>query len=352
MAKQTKAGDILSSDELSVFCAQIAMILKSGISVNEGISIMCEDMKSIQGKEILEQLREKVESGSTFYDALKFTGKFPKYMMDMTQIGEVTGRLDDVMDSLCSYYEREEAIAKNIKNAVTYPLIMIAMMALVILVLVVKVMPIFNDVFVQLGSEMTGFSRAVMNFGGALSQYSFIIVAVLVVLLGAYLFLRATVSGRKLLKKWNAGFFATKKLNAKIASGRFASAMTLTLSSGLDTDQSLDMVYNLVDNDYIREKITVCKGYIAQGMSFSNALVKTGIFTGIYARMITVGFKTGTVDSIMKKLAERYEEEVDRQIGGIIAILEPTLVAVLSIIVGMILLSVMLPLMGIMSSIG
>lgn len=352
MAEHTKNGDSLSSSELSTFCAQIAMIMKSGISVSEGISIMCEDTKDASGKDFLGQLHKQVEAGSPLFVALEATGKVPKYMVDMVQIGEATGKLDDVTDSLCTYYEREEAIAKNIKSAVTYPLVMIVMMVFVIAVLVVKVMPIFNDVFVQLGSEMTGFSLTVMNLGVVLGRYSYIFIGVAAVLIGAYFIMRSTGAGRDMLQRWKAGFFATKKLNAKIASGRFASAMALMLSSGLDTDQALDMVYKLVDNEYIRAKITLCKNHIDGGASFSDSLVKSDIFTSIYARMVTVGFKTGSVDTVMQKIAERYEEEIDTQIGNIISVIEPTLVAVLSIIVGMILLSVMLPLMGIMSSIG
>lgn len=352
MAPQTKSGGALSNGELAAFCAQIAMIMKSGISVHEGIGIMCEDMQNPQGREVLEAIREKLNTGGTFFSALELTGKFPKYMVDMTQIGETTGKLDDVMDSLCAYYEREESIAKSIKNAVTYPLIMIVMMVLVISVLLIKVMPLFNEVFVQLGSEMTGFSHAVMNFGAALGRYSFVILGVVIALIIAYFIMRATRGGKKLLQKLNASFFITKKLNEKIASGRFASAMALMLSSGLDTDESLEMVYKLVDNDYIREKITSCKVYISDGEPFAESLVKAGIFSGIYARMVTVAFKTGAVDSVMEKLAGRYEEEIDTQIGNFISIMEPTLVAALSIIVGMILLSVMMPLMGIMSSIG
>lgn len=352
MAERTKPRDSLSPSELSAFCAQIAMIMKSGISVNEGISIMREDTKNAAGQEILEQIHTQVEAGSPLFAALESTGKLPKYMVDMVQIGEVTGKLDDVMDSLCDYYEREEAISKNIKNAVTYPLVMIVMMVFVITVLIVKVMPIFNDVFLQLGSEMTGFSLTVMNLGALLGRYSYVFIGAIAILIIAYFLMRCTEFGRKTLQKWSASFFVTRKLNAKIASGRFASAMSLMLSSGLDTDKALDMVYKLVDNEYIRAKIALCKEYIVEGITFSDALVKANIFTSIYARMVTVGFKTGSADTVMKKLAERYEEEIDTQIGNIISVIEPTLVAVLSIIVGMILLSVMLPLMGIMSSIG
>jgi len=352
MANRTLTADTLSASELSAFCAQIAMIMKSGISVGEGISIMCEDTKNPQGREVLEKIREDIDTGASFNQAIAATGKFPKYMVDMSEIGEATGKLDDVMDSLCLYYEREENISKNIRNAVTYPLIMIAMMIVVILVLIVRVMPVFNEVFIQLGSEMTDFSLAIMNLGIIIGRYSFVFIGLIAVFVVLYAVLRHTKGGRRILAKWAASFVATRNLNAKISSGRFASAMSLMLSSGLDTDQSLDMVYNLVDNEYIRGKITLCKKHISEGSTFSDALVKSEMFTGIYARMINVGFKTGSVDMVMRKLADRYEEEVDSQIGNIISVLEPTLVAILSIIVGMILLSVMLPLMGIMSSIG
>lgn len=352
MSEQSNRKDALTHNEISAFCTQIAMVMKAGIPISEGVAIMLEDIKNPAGKEILERIHKQVELGSPLFTALEETDRFPKYVVDMCQIGEATGRLDDVMESLSAYYEREEAIAKNIKNAVTYPLIMIGMMVFVIAVLIVKVMPIFNEVFIQLGSEMTGFSRSVLNLGTSLGAYAFVFVGLIAVCAVAYFFLRSTESGRRTLQRWSASFFATKKLNAKIASGRFAAAMALMMASGMDTDQSLDMVFRLVDNEYVRNKITACKKFISEGFTFADALVRATIFSGVYARMVTVGFKTGSVDLVMRKLAERYEEEIDTQVGNIISILEPTLVAILSIIVGMILLSVMLPLMGIMSSIG
>ncbi|WRS26451.1 type II secretion system F family protein [Oscillospiraceae bacterium MB08-C2-2] len=342
----------LSPTELAAFCAQIAMILKSGIGISEGISIMLEDTKNPQGRIILTAVLGQVEAGRPLYQALEDTGSFPKYVVDMTEIGETTGRLDDVMDSLSAYYEREEAVARNIKNAVTYPLIMIGMMLLVIAVLLVKVMPIFNQVYRQLGSEMTGFSQGVLHLGAVVGQYAFVILGVLAVLVFGYILLRVTADGKRALARFRSGFFLTRKFYADIASGRFASAMAMALSSGLDVDQALDMVYRLVDNEYFQGKLDACRDYMKQGLTFSDALVKAEVFSGVYARMVTVGFKTGSVDVVMAKLAQRYEQEVDNRMNSVISILEPTLVAVLSIIVGLVLLSVMLPLMGIMSSIG
>lgn len=351
MGKEAK-NDILSLRELSTFCAQIAMIMKSGIPISEGLSIIRDDIKNPQGKAILDQLHAQMEQGDQLHVALADSGHFPRYVVDMTEVGETTGRLDEVMQNLYEHYEREEAIAQSIRSAVTYPLIMIVMMLVVIGVLVVKVLPIFNEVFQQLGGEITGLARTMMNVGSLIGRYSFVIIGILVLLILIYALLRATKGGRRFLQRFNTMAFGSRKLKAKIASGRFASAMALMLASGLNTDQSLDMVYRLVDSDLLKERILLCKQYLSNGHDFSEALVKAEIFTGIYARMINVGFRTGSVDTIMRELADRYQEEVDVQINRMIAIVEPTMVAVLSIIIGLILLSVMLPLLGVMSAIG
>jgi type IV pilus assembly protein PilC len=344
--------DMLTNSEISTFCAQIAMIMKSGIPVSEGVAIMIEDMKNPRGREMLEQIAQHLDIGGAFYVALENTGKFPRYVIDMTELGEKTGKLDDVMNSLYAYYEREEAISKNIRSAVTYPMVMVVMMLIVIVVLIVQVLPVFSEVFIQLGSEMTGFSRSMMEIGQVIARYSAVFVVILALIVACVLLVRYTKKGAALFKSFQINFFGTRKLMSKMASGRFASAMAMMLSSGLDIDQSLDMAYKLVDNPKTHEKIDKCRELMRDGESFSSALSQADLFTGIYARMISVGFKTGSVDTVMTRIADMYDEEIQSRIGNTLAILEPTLVAVLSVIMGMILLSVMMPLMGIMTSIG
>lgn len=152
--------------------------------------------------------------------------------------------------------------------------------------------------------------------------------------------------------KYALKFPLAKDFYENMASGRFASGMALTLSSGLDTFSSLDLVAELVDNPVMKNKITKCKTLIQSGANFAEALAAANIFSILYSRMIAVGFRTGNVDIIMDKIAKNYEKETDTKIYNIISVLEPTLVIVLSLIVGLILLSVILPLMGIMASIG
>ena len=148
-----------SNLELSSFCGQTALILKSGISSMEGLTIMLEDAASSDEKSILEALLADMQETGSLYHAMESLNIYPSYLLHMVQIGEETGTLDEVMQSLQNHYEREDSINKSIRNSITYPMIMTGMMAVVIVVLLVKVMPIFNQVFIQLGTEMTGFSR-------------------------------------------------------------------------------------------------------------------------------------------------------------------------------------------------
>lgn len=350
MLKKKKKKPLLNNSELSAFCTQMAMILKSGIPAQEGVGIMREDAENSYTAEILDKIFECCDLGMSFSQSLSEAGVFPKYMLDMIVIGEESGKLDDVLLSLGDYYEREENISGSIKSAVTYPLVMIVMMLLVIGVLVIKVLPVFNDVFAQLGGELSGFAQTVMNMGVSLSRYSIIFVIALCVIIVAVIIFGNTSRGKRGMQRFKAKFFLTRKLYAKIAAGRFANGMSLMLGSGLDTDESLAMAAKLVDNDITAAKIERCRAKIAEGESFYKALAESEIFSSVYSHMIAVGIKTGSTDEMMRKVAQRYEKEINDKLNSVISILEPSLVAVLSVIVGMILLSVMLPLMGIMTT--
>lgn len=340
----------LSNTEISSFCSQMSMILGSGISGLEGITIMLEDAQTPEETQILDTILKAYEETGNLQEALRAPAIFPDYLLNMVDIGEQTGKLDEVMLSLSEHYEREDAISKTIKNAVTYPLIMISMMVLVILVLVVKVMPIFNQVFIQLGREMSGFSRGIMNMGTAISRYSIFFIVLIALIIFFILYVAKSSSGKALLRKICYKFRFSRTLYEGTAACRFASGMALTLSSGLNPEQGLELVSVLIDNPFFKKKIDSCKAATDEGTDFSEALVTSHIFTGVYARMTSIANKTGSMDSVMDKIAGLYEEEIDTRINNVLSILEPTLVIALSVIVGVILLSVMLPLMGIMSS--
>lgn len=342
----------LNNYEIASFCRQMALLMKAGITPSDGIDILMEEVNDSAARKILSSISQVLTSGEKFHVALNMSGVFPDYVIHMVTIGEESGNIDVVMDSLADYYEREDNIQANIKSAVSYPLIMVFMMLIVILVLVIKVLPIFEQVFAQLGTNMSGFSQSLLNAGNVLNKYSIVFVGILVVLAILFLYFSYTEGGKKAFGRLMGKFRPTKKLLDELESERFASGMVLTLSSGMDTYESLSLVKRLVETDTMKKKIETCSTLLVDGDSFPEALEKAKIFTSFYSQMVAVGFKSGSMDKAMKQIAERFEHETERKIFSLISVLEPTLVIIMSIIVGMILLSVILPLMGIMSTIG
>jgi type IV pilus assembly protein PilC len=316
------------------------------------MEILKHDTADKEGQALLEQISLFLRKGNPFFQALENTGLFPDYVIRLVALGEESGNLDDVLISLAEYYEREDAVAENVKSAVTYPFIMIIMMFIVIIVLIVKVLPIFRQVFVQLGTQMSPLATSLLALGNTLSSYSLVITILFFLLIGGFVFMYKNPKGRTKLQRFLTRFPLTKEFYNKIAAARFASGMYLSITSGMDTYKSLDMISELVENDMMRDKIELCKQEMQKDSNLPEALASSGIFSNLYARMVAVGFRSGSIDLVMKQIAQSYDEETQKQLNHIISIIEPTLVIVLSFIVGLILMSVLLPLMGIMSSIG
>ena len=350
--KKSDKQKSLNSYEISSFCRQMALLLKAGIAPVDGVDILTNDTKDNSAKKILGAISQTLRSGEKFHVALSMSGVFPDYVVHMVTIGEASGNMDVVMDSLADYYEREDNIQESVKNAISYPLIMIFMMLVIVTVLVVKVLPIFEQVFAQLGTGMSGFSQSLLNLGSTLNKYSFALVILLVLVAFFFLYFSLTESGKRNFKKVMIKFAPTKRLMQELESERFASGMVLTLSSGIDTFESLSLVKKLVESNEMRDKIEECRELLIEGDSFPEALEKSTIFSSFYSQMVSVGFKSGSMDKAMKQIAEKYERDTGRRIHSLISVLEPTLVIILSVIVGMILMSVILPLMGIMTNIG
>lgn len=342
----------LSASEISSFCSQVAMLLNAGITPTEGMAILLEDTSNNQGRQIIQEIYDSCSMGNSFHESLRITEVFPDYVLSMVALGEESGTLDVVVKSLADYYEKQDSINDSIHNAVSYPFVMLGMMVLVILVLITKVLPIFQQVYAQLGSQMNGLTTTLLHLGSVISRYSIFFIILFLLLVFCYIFCRKTTLGRQLFLRFATSFFLTKHFFESIAASRFASGIALTLSSGMDTYTSLDLVAKLVDNKTIENRIALCKQSLIDGDNFAEALTKANIFNKLYSRMVSVGFRTGSIDGVMKKIADNYEKEIDHKLHRIISVLEPTLVIILSFVVGLILLSVILPLMGIMSSIG
>ncbi len=342
----------LSYADLSSFCEQFALILSSGITALEGFYLLRDESTQAEARALFETVIEELEGGISLSEAMELTRVFPAYMLHMVYIGEISGRSESIFRSLAVYYQREDELRKSIRHAIGYPLAMVAILLVIVGVLMVEVIPVFDSVLNQLGGQITDFPKALLDMGTIISQASILLIILLAVVAVALALLFLTARGRELFDYLKQNSFLTKKMVKKIAVSRFSNGMALMLGSGLDADECLSTMETLVENESLKEKISSIRQDIEAGRTFAEALSDSKIFSGVYARMLAVGFKTGSVDSVMKNISQRYDEEVTTRLEGIVSIIEPTIVAVLSIIIGAILLSVMLPLMDIISHMG
>ena len=310
---KTTEKKLLSNEEIASFCSQAAMLFQAGIPPVEGMAILQSDAQSPEGKAIFEEILTVCRQGESFHKALEATKVFPDYCLHMIALGEESGNLDVCMSSLADYYEKEDAIAGSIRDAVTYPFIMIAMMAAVIVVLVSRVMPIFEQVYIELGSEMTGFAASLLRLGNHLNRYSFIFVSILCILLLLYLFATRTQTGKRVTARFLNWFPLTRRFYESVACERFSSGMALTLSSGMDTYSSLDMVAALVGNEKMKQKILSCKEAINAGANFAEALTGAGIFNHLYSQMEQSVFFFLVADDSCSKESIRAVSDVVQQ---------------------------------------
>lgn len=341
-----------STEELEGFCRQVVMILKSGISLNEGVYMLLEEVEDKKTKEILEKMDEMLKDNETLHHAMKETGAFPSYLLSMIHIGEKSGKLEEVLDAMAAYYERETSMKESIRNVIAYPMMMFAMIAVILLVLVLKILPMFQNVFHNLNVDVASSSNRVMRAGMLTGEVVAVISLVILVVVSGLLLWYRTEGGEKILKKWSAGFFATKKTARLMAVGKFVSSMSVMISSGMDTEESLDMARDVVEHAKVQKQVEQCYEGVKDRKSLAESLRESKLVTGMQGRMIGVAEKSGLTEEVMKDISRQYDEKITIQLGNMCTKLETTLVLSLSLIVGAILISIMLPLISIITAIG
>lgn len=348
MSNKNKQG--LSSAELSNFCGQVALILEAGLPLYDGMETLAGADKSSENADIYVSASKGVTETGSLYEALKDDSRWPKYLVEMVGIGERSGQLDKVMRGLEQYYAREDRIRSSVVGAVTYPLVLGIMLIVIVLILLWKVMPVFRRVLSSMGVAMTESGSAMMNLGVSVGWIILALVAVVVILVVTGALLLRTKHRDKVMNLIQKLFPAMKRLNQQLTASRVASVLSMMLSGGFPTGEALEMTSHVINDKEAAQKVDGIRTKLEEGKTFAEAITETGIFDELHNRMITMGSATGREDQVLSNLSNLYEEQVEDGITRMISIIEPTLVALLSIVIGAVLLSIMLPMAGILSS--
>ena len=267
----------------------------------------------------------------------------------MARIGETTGALEQALDALADYYDQRHRTARQLRQAVAYPGMILILMLGVIGVLLVKVLPVFDSVYASLGSGLTGFSGALLDLGQGLR-------GLLPVLLGALLALGLLALCKPLRDRVLAVFrrrFSDRGILRKFNNARFAQALSMGLGSGLSAEESVALAGRLLsDVPGARERCEACAEALRRGEGLRESLEAAQLLPAAQSRMLAVGIQGGNGDAIMGDIVRRMQEEVGESLSDLVSSIEPAMVLTASLLVGAILLSVMLPLLDIMSTIG
>jgi len=340
----------ITSAELSSFCSQIALILSAGLPLYDGMETLAETTRGTEYADFYERAYKGVNETGSLYQALKQDDRWPTYLVEMTGIGEQTGQLENVMNGLAEYYAREERIRTSVVSAVTYPLVLGVMLVLIIMIMLWKVLPVFQRVLNSMGMEMTRSGSAMMKLGSTIGWVVLALVGVVVLAVVVCAILMKTSARDNVLAFLRKAFPPIRRLSMKLSSSRVASVLSMMLGSGFPTGEALRIMPSILSDAEAGERVRGISSNLDSGMSFADAMEQCKLFEGLHNRMIRMGVAAGREDQVMDKIAGIYEEQVESGIAQLVSIIEPTLIALLSVVIGAILLSVMLPMAGILSS--
>jgi type IV pilus assembly protein PilC len=344
---------LVSPKELSVLCKQMSVLFHSHITLMEGLAVLIEQNGNRQLVQTLREVYGFMERGFSFSEAIgMFDHVFTSYMLSMVVIGETSGTLDEIFARMSAYYDKEHKIRRKIKSAVTYPAILTALMVAVVVLLIVKILPMFNDIIISMGAEMPAATAVILNIGAFLSRYGWIILAVPAAAVVIALYVRGGDKGRRWFDRFKFKIPAYRYIASRVITSRFARSLAILFRSGVQLLNALEDITVLMGNRYLEEKLTLAVEKAKNREEITGALQEIGVFPVLFIRMFHIGERTGHLDDMLEKAASVFDDEVDDALERFTAMLEPVLIIILSLIVGAILLSVVLPMITVMNAIG
>ena len=342
----------ISHGELSTLCLELSMLLHAGVGTGDALSLLAEESDP-EYKAMLMDMAKEVDGGAALSDAMRRAEGFPVYVCGLVEVGERAGRTEEALAALSRYYESRARLDRRVRSALLYPAVMLLLMLVVIAVLLVKVLPIFDDVYASLGGRLTGVAGSLLTLGRWLDG-AMPVLWVLLVLAAVFLAVFAAVPSfrEKLTVSWRRSH-GDKGVARKMNDARLAQALAMGMASGMPIEEAVELAAGLMEETpAARERCLDCRARLEGGERSSAAMKQSGLLPVGACRLLEMGQRGGAGDAAREKIAADLSEESEAALEEKVSRVEPALVLVCSILVGLILLPVMLPLMHIMSAIG
>jgi len=342
----------VTGKDLLVFTRQFATMIDAGLPLVQCLDILGSQMDKPGFKKVIFAIKSKVESGSTFADALKEHPRvFDELYVQLCAAGEVGGILDTILNRLAVYREKSEKLKRKVKGAMVYPIIVIVVAIGVTALLLIKVTPVFAKMFADFGQALPAPTQFVVDTSEWLQKYILHLLASIVALvIGVVAFYR-NKKGRRFIDRTALKVPVIGTVIRKVAVARFTRTLGTMISSGVPILDALDVTAKTAGNRTIEDGIYYVRGKISEGKNIAGPLLETKVFPAMVVQMIGVGEATGAMDAMLNKIADFYDDEVDTAIAGLTAMIEPILMVFLGGVVGGFLIAMYLPIFSIAGAI-
>jgi type IV pilus assembly protein PilC len=343
----------VTTKDLVVFTRQFATMIDAGLPLVQCLDILGKQQDNKTFKKILLQVKEDVESGSTFADALKKHPKaFDELYVNLVAAGEIGGILDTILNRLAAYIEKALKLKKKVKSAMTYPATIIGIAVVVIAVILIFVIPSFEKMFADFGGELPGPTQFVIDLSNLIQRYILVFIGAAVV--GSWLYKRyyRTPAGRLQLDALYLRLPIMGVLIRKVAVAKFSRTLGTMISSGVPILDGLDIVAKTAGNKVVENAVYKVRQSISEGKTIAEPLEQSGVFPPMVCQMVAVGEQSGAIDTMLNKIADFYDDEVDDAVGNLTAMMEPLLMLFLGTTVGGLVIAMYLPIFKLAGTVG
>ena len=346
-SKTKKKVWTVKETDLVLFTRQLATMIEAGISLVQGLTALydqCDPKRQKSMRHVVSDVTTRVQGGETFHEAIsKHPRVFNRLFVSMVKAGEAGGLLAEILERLAGFLEASARLRKKVKSAMTYPVIVVCIAFAITTFLIVRVVPIFGEIFKDFGAKLPAPTQFLLDVSDFVrGEWYFLVVGIASIIFGVRTFIRST-RGKQIWDKWKLKLPVFGPLIHKIAMSRFARTFAQLIRSGVPILEVIDIVGGSAGNDVIERGIKSLGDEVEKGDNLSVAMSKKSIFPPMLLRMVAAGEATGKIDSMLEKMADFWDEEIEAMLDALTSLIEPMLIVFLGVIVGGIVIAMFLP---------
>lgn len=340
-------GSKPKSRDLSAFCRQFVSMIRAGVAMLDALRMLAESTENKKLRKAVQEVRASVEKGEVLSAAFaQHPGVFPALMVNLAAAGEASGSMDIAMERMAMQLERNNRTKALVKKTMMYPLMLTGVMLIVVIAMLVKVIPSYAFMFSDLGTQLPGITRAMMNASDFIvSEWPVLLVILILAGVGTASFVR-TNAGRHFIGRIVLLLPVTRTIVTKNASAQMARTMSTLLGAGVSLAETTEIAANIMGNIYFKEALQHAREEITIGRALSKTLEESGLFPPMVCHMIRIGEETGNSEEMMDRLADYYEEEIESTMSTLMTVMEPVIIIVMAGVVSVLIAACMAPMLS------